>query len=72
MRLSVSHLVRGRAASGSLMRRTARLRTRFHLAGLFAPGPITGFATIGGMVLSNLRAVCAWLENLLTVASAEI
>jgi hypothetical protein len=30
------------------------------------------FATIGGMVFSNLRAVCAWLENLLTVASAEI
>jgi hypothetical protein len=42
------------------------------LAGLFAPSPITGFATIGGTVLSNLRAVRTWLENLLTIASAEI
>jgi len=54
------------------MRRTARLRTRLDLAGLFAPGPITGVGTIGGTVFSNLRAVCARLENLLTVAAAEI
>src|SRR5262245_33754721 len=72
MRLSVSHPVRGRAAGSSLMRRTARVRTRLQLAGLFASGAITGFVAIGSTVFSNLRAVCSWLENLLTIVSAKI
>ena len=62
------------------MRRTARLRTRVRLAGLSVSlsasgpitGPITSLCTIGGTVFSKLRAVCARLENLLTVAAAEV
>src|SRR5215471_4323473 len=72
MRLSVGHPVRGCTAGSALMRRTARLRTWVHVAGLFAPGSITGLCVMGGTVFSKLPAICARLENLLTVAPAKI